>query len=90
MLQVRKERLKMINFRWHRDSLEDSLATSVSFATDASFTRYITQKCELIHLKVFDEHGNSTIKYGHHFDQRAQVYLKDVFVDNKHVGFIFK
>lgn len=51
----------MINFRWHRGSLEESLATSVSFATHASFERYITQKCELMHLKVFDEHGQSTM-----------------------------
>ena len=80
----------MINFRWHRGSLEDSLATSVSFASISSLERYITQQCELMHMKVFDEAGQSTIKYQDYwYYSRCGQDLEAVIVDDKLIGFIF-
>jgi len=79
----------MINFRWHRGSLEDSLATSVSFCTNASFKRYIIQQCQLKYLYVFDENETFDIKdYG--YDERCKQHLKSVLVNGAIIGFIFE
>lgn len=74
-----------MKFRQHRGSLEDSLATTVSFSTFTEFKEYIRV------LLGLEEHKPNTLNvefYG--YDERCNQYLHIVTYEDKPIGFIFE
>lgn len=68
----------MIKFRFHRGSLEDSLATTKEFRTVNEFFTYINPHSEKYNEKY----------YG--YDDRCKQDLTMVLINDKPIGFIIE
>lgn len=75
----------MVKFRWHRDTLEESMATAMEFDNLQAMVDYLSIYYSQTHKFPYIY---TTSPYG--YDSRVNQYLTAVKFDEMIIGFIFE